>query len=264
MAATPPITVADVRSRLVGLDQWLNAAALTGYDDARITSDLPGYVRQWERATVMDLTPRRVVSAAADLALYDLTGVNSVVEDRYPYYRSTSTTQFLNTTLQHKPVQQVDRARMMLGNVPVFSIPTQWIQIDRRSGRFWMVPYSGDVTAIMYSAWAEVRMSLGYQDYVPNALAFDYVSGISAADLASDEWADVRLSVSDWAAYRVLCDIAEMFDAGIISKALGSDGIQQNLQYSRFAARKDELKAHVAQCQQQMVEQETGILLDAV
>lgn len=60
-----PIQLSDIKDRLVGLDQWFEAAARSksSYDDAKITSLIPSWVRKFERETTFRVSPVQIVSA---------------------------------------------------------------------------------------------------------------------------------------------------------------------------------------------------------
>lgn len=59
------LTVADIDDRLVGLDQWRAAAAKSNsrYDNAKILSNIPGWIREFERKTQIRINPVQVTSA---------------------------------------------------------------------------------------------------------------------------------------------------------------------------------------------------------
>lgn len=60
-----PIGVADIKNRLVGLDSWFAAAqqSQSQYDDAKIESLIPGWVREFERDTLFRINQVQCVSS---------------------------------------------------------------------------------------------------------------------------------------------------------------------------------------------------------
>lgn len=271
---SPPVTVADVKTKLVGLDPWLCAAAQSdaAYDDARIAREIPAMIRRYERETQFRVNQAQVV--ANPDGTYNNAGLTTnlagdmplVVDAAYPYYRRLAMEEYLVTTLQHRPVQQVQRVRIMLSPTDsLLHLPAPWYRVDGRSGRLWIVPYQGSVLVTTNLIGLTIlQAAFAGKDFLPNSIAIDYIAGLPSGWTSNPEWADLRRSLEEYCALAVLNDIGEMFDAGMLSKSISADGAGQSLNYDRFARRKQELQMSVERFQQTLQAQETPFLLGAV
>lgn len=271
--ASEVVTPIDVRRRLVGLDQWLDAAALSHaeYTDAEIARIIPHALRRFERESQFRLSQIQVVanpdgtynhpnmemSADGNLPLY--------VEDPYPFYPETARHEYLVTTLQHRPVASVQRVRIMIDpSIPVIVLPSHWYRIDRRTGRFFLVPWSGSYQATSTAAAFPLIFDWGNRKMIPHALAVDYIAGLPDGWQAKHEWGDLLRCLHEVCALEVLNDISNTFDAGIAAKAVGADGLSQSRQYDRFQLRKQELQMSIDKFLQTFKAQETPVLLTSV
>jgi hypothetical protein len=71
----------------------------------------------------------------------------------------------------------------------------------------------------------------------------DYVAGLADNWQQDPQWADLERCIEECAAFCILNDISQAFDAGMGSSNISMQGFGQQLSYDRFASRKQELQA---------------------
>ena len=261
------ITPNMVKQRLVGLDMWLDAARKSGveYDDSTIAELIQVACRQFEVEAQMRIDPVRIRNF--DDGMYPPVGETYPIEDEPPSaYERDMVRDYFGTTLNHRPVRKVDRVRVMLShNQQLITMPTEWIRIDELSGRLWILPVTGAamVAGVMLQL-VNFQIAFGTRDYIPNTFCVDYVVGLPDSWWTQHKWLPLKYVLTEYAAYYVLKDISEAFDAGLLSKIIGGDGMSQQLNYSRFEKRKEELYQSVQRYISNMHAQESPILLGVV
>lgn len=261
------LAVADVKRHLIGLDQWFRAAerATPSYTEDDMAKDFPAWIRSFQRECEMRWDPVQVQNrySSGDLPLTP--GLPIWTEDPYTYY-TTQGQEFFVCTLRQRPVQTVQRARVLLSNTDtVFEIPSQWIRFEQKSGRFWVIPASGALTLLgTAAAFASVLITFGGKQYLPQALAFEYVAGLPTGWDTDPEWADFLVVLQQICALEVLKKIAQVMDAGRASKQVGAGGVSQSIQYTRFQDRKEELQAAIDRFKATAVPQESPLSLAVV
>lgn len=261
------LTVQGVKKRLVGLESWLRVAARPeiGYTDSTIEAVISARVREFERITRFRINPVQVVTRrdgvyAVEGERLDVTDTYEVVDEPAYHYHRPDALDYMHTTLKNKPVRQVQRVRIILGTQTI-DIPSQWYNLDGKSGKFYIVPYNAGVISITgYTLAISVMRSA----YVPAVVHFDYIAGLPDNWRETSEWSDLTIHLEEFAALQVLYDISELYDAGTMHTAIQTTGIDQSLDYSRFASRKQELEAKVDKFHKTIMAQETNILLTGV
>lgn len=272
MAITNPITVRDIMQHLVGLDAYLQDAANSKaqYDSAKIESLIPARIRDFERQCQVRINPVQCVvypdgTYDGENGL-DADGTREVIVDRpYDYYK-TEAIEFFRITLRNRPVQQVQRCRLMWNtDDTIFTFPSDWLRWNDRAGTFHIMPYRGAALASGAAlAYTQIGASFGYRDYVPGIICVDYIAGLPSGWETTREWADVKRAVEEYCAYGVLCDIGELYDAGLVNKSIGADGLSQSWSYDRFQRRKEELLKTSLSVLKELAVQEAPIFMGAV
>ena len=272
-AAASPVTVEEVKAHLAGLDPWFTAAQAGGaaYGESRIATRIPQLIRQFEIDTQFRITPAQIICNPD--GTYDNVAGVVLQEDAYPYYPQLAGAEFLVTTLYKRPVRAIQRVRVMLGpTTTVITLPSQWYRVDRRTGRFWIVPYQGPATLIINQVdYAIAQVTFGGRDQMPATLAFDYTVGLvdqwwdgTAQPSLSYEWSALKLNLEKYCALQVLKDISQTFDAGLVGKSVGADGASQSWNYDRFQGRMDMLTQDIMNYQESLRQQETPLLMTSV
>lgn len=256
----------------MGLSNWLStASADCGYTDDTIESLLPQRIREFERRTQWRIFPVQVVCQPDGTydnpqTGLDVTGTYEVVEeDPYPYHVQDAS-EFLSTYLRQRPVIQVQRARLMLDrSTTVLVIPDEWNRIERRSGRYTIMPVSGAAAVIgATTAMAALQMSFANKPYIPHLLCFDYLAGLPVGWEKLREWSDLKRKLEEYCAYAILQDISELYDAGRMRKSVSADGLSQQSEYDRFARRKAELEKSSTEFEQIIRDTETHLMMGFV
>lgn len=265
------ITIADVKSHLLGLETWLSRAdECAGYDDARIAKNLVGRIREFERMIQFRVNAVQVVTEkdgtyVEEGATRNLDDTLEVFQDSPMPYYSDDSIEFFKVRLREKPVQTVQRIRLKIASQTLMEIPPDWFVFDQNSGKVWLHPYSGSVSIQgTYIAFATIQLSFGNRRAVPALIHADYIAGLPDGWEELNEWQDLRIALEEWCAIQVLGDISELYDAGLLSKSVSGEGFQQTLNFSRFQKRIENLTNKVMRFADDFKAQTTGILLDSL
>lgn len=268
-----PINVPGIKSHLVGLDPWLRAAATSeaGYNEDAIQSRIPAMISLFEKETQYRVHPVQV--ACNPDGVYATPGATLDVSNQYevlidpPYpYIEQEAEEFFFTYLRWRPILQFQRCRLMLDpSTIVMQIPDAWNRVEPRSGRYSIMPVSGGMSIIgATTAIAALRLAFGYKTYMPQVVCFDYIAGLPVGWEQLRHYADLKIKLEEYAAYRVLCDISELFDAGKLAKTISADGLTQTTQYSRFEKRKAELYNSVMAYEELIKAQDNPLMFGTV
>lgn len=254
MAAAVALT--DLKSRLAGLEQWLDAAARSesAYDDSRIENNINRWTREFERETRFRVNQVQVCGYpdgtynSPDMET-DVTGnLPLIVETPYTFEPWKWRMDYGPIRLYSRPVLQVQRVRITLGpQDTVISLPAEWLRIDKTMGEINIVPIRGTAQLATMAAGLAMLTTMGFSntEYLPDSIAVDYIAGLPTGWQDSAEWGDVALALADWCALKLLHDIDHVFAAGLGVVSLSADGVSQQRQYDRFQMKKQELEARV-------------------
>lgn len=252
-----PVSLAGIKAKLVGLDSWLAAAARqqTPYDDARILANIPAVLRKFERETTVQLRATQVITR--DDGTYTkpdpnnpsqvvaLNGLPIYKEEAYTYYPQSAFDYFI-TSLKTRPVQQIQRCRILFGNATVLALPPEWYEVDTQSGAFQILPVQGSLLFAEYSSsFALLQQSFQNRNFIPHVVHFDYVAGLPLGWENDYNNADLVRLLEEYCALAVLNDIAYLADAGLTGKSISGGGAGESYQYDRFMQRKAELQKNV-------------------
>ena len=186
-----------------------------------------------------------------------------IQESGYGYYQML-TEEYFVTTFKERPVQQVQRLRLMYnGQYLLYDVPTSWYSVDTKAGRFWLLPTFGQ--AVMTgAATAIAAFSAVLQDHMPNFLFYDYIAGLPENWHYMREYSDVKIILEEYCALQVLKDIANVIDPGKVGKSVSGAGISQSTNYDRFTPRKQELNESIEAFKATLTAQETPFMLDVL
>lgn len=248
------ITVEGIRGKLVGLDAWLAAAEqqVVPYDTARIKKNIPAMIRRFERETTVQIRGCQVITrddgtytATVNSKLVGTNGLPIKKEEAYTYYPDQAYSYFI-TNLKTRPVQSVQRVRIMFGNTLVLALPDAWYEVDKQSGSFQILPVNGSLLFAEYSSsFALLQAGFGNKNFIPHVVHFDYVAGLETGWQDDDDYADLLRILESFCALSVLEDIAHLADAGLSGKSISGGGSGESYQYTRFMDRKAELQKSV-------------------
>lgn len=249
-----PITVNGVKSRLTGLDPWFEAARQRGYDDSSIDDAIVQAISEFQAESNFCILPTQIICDEDSALIYNGTygvKINGAepptplpVERhaRLPYHTEMPG-QWFRLPLPTRPARQVQRIRMFLGTQGVYVFDPSWIQFDPTNGTVQILPFTGTGQAIAGAWGLQIAMGIGAAgtSQVPMALSVDYVAGLPDGWNAQPRYAYLVRGLEECAALKVLQDIAHVYDPGVASAGVSAFGVGQNLNYTRFSDRKQEL-----------------------
>jgi len=277
-----PVTAADVHDRCVGLAVWFRAARESAeeYDDVKINRRIPKLIRRFEREAQYRINQVQLVTypdgtydggtltdpvSATTVPANKAGTMPLIVENPYTYFAADSY-EYLRQTMRERPVQQIQRLRFMWNaNDLIYSVPQSWIHFDSKAGRMWLLPVSGQaIVGNAAVAFQALNLAFGFKSYVPNIICFDYIAGLPAGWQNGNEWADLLDALTSYVSVYILDDICEMFDSGLLSKTINSEGANWNIQYERFVRKRKELMSNAASYMETLKAQETPFMLGGV
>jgi hypothetical protein len=275
------ITFAQIKPHLSGAKAWIDAALDdVGYDDNYVnTKVIPAAIRGFEQETGFRIncvqcsslpdgvyTPVMATGAfgsfggvggllpslpEAPVGPYGLTlgapmpeGTPYVIESPYDFYGDMGD-KYLRMPLKNKPVIQVQRARLCWNvGQPFFQMSQLWLHWDWASGEYWVLPFAGiGMIGQACIALQVVNMVSVNGNEIPGIISIDYVAGLSPTWQADPQWSSLEWALEECITYKVLCQIAETFDAGTMSVSNSAPGgFNQTRAWSRFQQRKAELQ----------------------
>lgn len=149
------------------------------------------------------------------------------VDERYDYYRGD----YLYWTvikLRESPVISVEGVRVTWpSNTTVIDFPTEWIQLRPDVGHVNIVPTSGTLSQVLFTAGGSfLPLVASGRHYVPNILSVDFTAGFEDGEVPQD----IRDAVAKLAAFAPLNVAGDLIvGAGIASKSIGIDGLSQSI-----------------------------------
>lgn len=268
--STYGVTVEGIRGKLVGLDAWLAAAEqqVVPYDSGRIRKNVPAMIRAFERKTNVQIRACQVITRDDGTYTNKVNGKSVPTnglplkkEEAYTYYPDEARSYFI-TNLKTRPVQSIQRCRILFGNTRVLEIPPEWYEVDQQSGSFQILPVSGSLLFAEYSSsFALLQAGFSNRNFIPHVVHFDYIAGLETGWQDDDEFADLLRILESFCALSVLEDIAHLADAGLSGKSISGGGSGESYQYTRFLDRKAELQKAVDDFAETWKEQEAPLLM---
>jgi hypothetical protein len=269
-----PITWDGVRSRMVGMGSWLRAAAASEaqYDERHIVANvIPARIREFEMQTNFTVLLKQIVSRpdgaynGQGVVLPDgsTNNLRVVTRDGMPY-RDNMARQFFHIALHERPVQLLQRVRIMLNDILVYQVPPDWFNLEVRTGKAHLLPTYGPLLVSNVAALAVLSTGFGNLQYVPGAINCDYVAGLPAGWQFDPEWMHLKQSLEEFCAAQVYQDVQNMADAGLISKNVSGDGTGESFSYDRFEKRIAQLEAKSLAFRDDFTGQEVSPLLGFV
>ena len=266
----PAISLAGIRSKLVGLDSWLSAAAKQSvpYDDQRIVNNIPAVLRKFERETTVQIRGVQVITRDDGTYAQNVNGVVTALnglpikkEDAYTYYPDSAQSYFI-TNLKTRPVQSVQRVRISFGQTEILHVPSEWYEVDQMSGSFQIIPIGNHPFFGRYaSSFALLQAGFSNQRFIPHVVHFDYVAGLPLGWESDYEYADLLRVLEEYCALAVLNDISHLADAGLSGKSISGGGAGESYNYTRFMDRKAELTQSVKDFSETWKVQESPYML---
>lgn len=249
---TMPITIDGVKGHLIGLKPWFDAAQDEGYGPAQWTRTIHDAVMSFQNLSRLRIVPSQIVMD--DSEVYDGTfGVPNapglrkplIVErmDRLPMWPDQAQ-QWWRMEVPANPIRHIQAVEFWLSGRVVYKVPTEWIAFDRVEGTLHLMPFWTNFTNVIQGLGAAVLLSGAMPDIgVPQATSITYIAGLPDNWDRLPQWAYMRPGLEKLAALEVLKRISEVFDPGLQGSSVNAFGLGQQLNYTRFANRKQELEA---------------------
>lgn len=255
-----------MRRCLAGLDEFV-ASALgdAAAQDAAIDSAIADADARIRRELMIEMGTVRVASWPDDDMVL---GTDYDVEEEPYDFTSAQFRRWGFVRLRRRPVQSVQRVRLMLGrHNTILTYPQQWIRINKRSGHLSIVPTPGagwSGLVLQGGTYFIPYYSSGWMgDNIPQVIAVDYTAGLGG-DYAKDEYADLRHQRARLAAAELLQYLAHAKHPGVQSISISEDGASESVSYTRggkpmFQDFIDAVEAEWRQFKQSVEGTETGI-----
>jgi hypothetical protein len=109
----------------------------------------------------------------------------------------------------------------------VIDFPTEWIQLRPDTGQVNIVPTSGTLSQVLYTAGGSfLPLVASGRHFVPNILSVDFTAGFEDGEVPQ-EIRDVVGKLAAFAPLNVAGDL--IVGAGIASKSISMDGLSQSI-----------------------------------
>jgi hypothetical protein len=149
------------------------------------------------------------------------------VDQRYDYYRGD----YLYWTiinLRENPVISVEGVAVTWpSNTVVIDFPKDWIQLRPDSGQINIVPTSGTLSQVLFTAGGSfLPLVASGRDFVPNILSANYTAGFAEGQVP----VEIRDLIGKYATFPSLNVAGDLIvGAGIASKSISLDGLSQSI-----------------------------------
>lgn len=158
--------------------------------------------------------------------LFDICLTERIVEDEFYDYERNDYTSWGYMQLYQKPVKKVKSLQLMYGDRPSFTIPTDWIKLDKMGGKINLFPAQGSANALIIN---QSGVILGIQNrfgYAPQMWKVSYVAGMDEKDIPEN------LKVVIYK--KATCDIMTVWGdlilgSGIANQSISIDGLSQSI-----------------------------------
>jgi len=163
---------------------------------------------------------------SATEALFDIClEQREIVDEPHDYERND----YMNwgyIQLWKRPIMAVKSLKLMYGTRPSFEIPTDWLKIDKMSGKIQMFPSSGNSSALIITQSGAIFGLSNMFDYAPQMWSVDYTAGMDETNLPSHlkEYIYKKATIS---ILQVWGDLLN--GAGIASSSVSIDGLSQSI-----------------------------------
>lgn len=129
--------------------------------------------------------------------------------------------------LDHIPVIAVDKVEHMLGQQVLFSLPTNWYNLDTRSGQLRIIPQQGTLAAVMLGALGNyIGPAIGATRDWPGYIRVTYRHGFQLGQIPDD----IKDMVGMKAALGPLNIAGDLIaGAGVASWSASMDGLSQSV-----------------------------------
>ena len=159
-------------------------------------------------------------------SLFDICLSRQEVESEPHDYERNDYTNWGYIQLWKRPVLEVKALRLMYGSRPAWEVSSDWLKIDKNSGKIQMFPSSGSVTSMIIGASGAIYGLYNSWDYAPQMWEVDYVAGMETNNLP----AHLKELIYKKAVIGILQVWGDLIlGAGIASSSISIDGLSQSI-----------------------------------
>ena len=222
------------------------------YSDDNLLRKLYAAEDYYERDLNIRLQPTRVFSSPEkrtsgagldpSLRIDDFDPIRDLAEPAYDYDRQLwAESRWALIKLRHRPVKKINQVTFTwVGKQSIWKVPEDWIQADLKFGTINIVPTSGPVVTMAFSAWFLSVLAGGRG--LPHSLFIDYETGFSEDELCyhhQDLLEGIRLRTL-LSTFGLLSTIRS---GGVSGDSIGIDGLSHTRSYGgRFGAYAGEIE----------------------
>jgi hypothetical protein len=151
------------------------------------------------------------------------------IDEQHDYFASDYTNWgFLQ--LWKRPVSKVSSLKLSYGNAQGFTIPTEWIKLDKRMGQINLFPTAGTAGGLIIGNNGLMIGLSSYWQYAPMAWKVSYEAGF---DVIPSDLKNVIYEKATIGVMSVWGDL--IIGAGIASQSIGLDGLSQSVSTTQSA-----------------------------
>lgn len=115
--------------------------------------------------------------------LFDICLTEKIVEDEFYDYERNDYTNWGYMQLYQKPVKKVKSLQLMYGDRPSFTIPNDWIKLDKLSGKINLFPAQGTANSLIINQSGVIFGLQQRWSYAPQMWKVSYVAGMDEKDI---------------------------------------------------------------------------------
>lgn len=158
--------------------------------------------------------------------LFDICLTIRTITDEYHDYERNDYMNWGYIQTYKRPVNSVSELKLMYGNEPAFTVPNEWVKIDKLGGKLNLFPAQGSVNNLILGQTGIIYGLHQRFSYVPQMWSLSYTAGMRAEDIPEN----LKVLIYKQAT----CDIMTVWGdlilgAGIASQSISIDGLSQSI-----------------------------------
>jgi hypothetical protein len=158
--------------------------------------------------------------------LFDICLTERDVEAEYHDYERNDYQNWGYIQAFKRPIQSVTSLRLMYGGQPSFTVPVEWLKIDKMGGKIQMFPAQGSANNLIIS---QTGVIFGLQQrwgYAPQMWELNYKAGMTEKDIPEN----LKVLIYKKCAIDVFTVWGDLIiGAGIANQSISIDGLSQSI-----------------------------------
>lgn len=158
--------------------------------------------------------------------LFDICLTEKVIESEYHDYERNDYMNWGYIQAFKRPIQEVTSLKLMYGSQPSFTIPREWLKIDKLAGKIQMFPAQGSANNLIIS---QTGVIFGLQQrwgYAPQMWELSYKVGMKKEDIPEN----LKVVIYKKCAIDVFTVWGDLIiGAGIANQSISIDGLSQSI-----------------------------------